>query len=248
MTWTKVIDGPVLRDVPGHLATPGDFRDGDGKPLDGIFGRADDGMVSKVLVSHGHPRFDWRYPKLDLAFDSALVNDLNLYCCVEGWAWEEDSKPMTSDLFSIARVAAGLKPFGVCLLPPGQPHEPVIERYWPGAKKYMLAIQPAQTTKGQFELTFARPEPFAELFDLERFAHDWRRLIEASPRSRPTEGELDQAMATLRRKQVREYIDGYDYKNPPSLAQMIIVGLLFGYPLGATAGLFFSPPTPPGAG
>jgi hypothetical protein len=149
---------------------------------------------------------------------------------------------MDSDLFSIVRVAVGLKPFGVCLLPPGQGHEEVVKRFWPGIEACSLAVQPAATTTGQFELTFARQEPFTELFDLERFAHDWGLLIQASPKSRRTEGELDQAISTLRRRRVRDFMAGYDYKNPPSLAHMILVGLLFGYPLGTTAGMYFSPP------
>jgi hypothetical protein len=243
MVWTKVADGPLLRDVPNDLQAPGDIRDGDGEPLTGIFKQTVEGEETKVLLSHGHARFGWKYPNLNLVFDSPFVNDLNLYCCREGWTWEGESGPMDSDQFSIVRVAAGLKPFGVCLLPPGQPYESVVERYWAGIKTYSLAVQPREYTEaGRFELTLARQEPFAELFDLERFTHDWKRLIEASRQSRRTEGELDQALVALHRLRVQDLKTDYDYKNPPSLAHMIIVGLLFGYPLGTTAGMYFSPP------
>src|SRR5947209_8086050 len=105
MTWAKVIDGPVLQDVNADLAAPGVFRDGEGKPLSGIFARTDQGVETKVLLSHGHVRFGWTYPKLDLVFDSPLVNDRNLYCCVEKWGWADEAGPMDSDLFSVERVA-----------------------------------------------------------------------------------------------------------------------------------------------
>ena len=243
MVWQHVVDGPLLRDVPADLVTAGAVRDQDGRPLTGIFRRAAGDGELKAILSNGHARWVWEYPKIDLVFGSPLVNDVNLYCCREGWAWEGDAGPMTSDLFSVERVAAGLKPFGVCLLPVGEPFQPVIERCSAGIEEYGLAVQPRQFTEtNQYEVTLSRREPFTELFDLSAFTEDWRRLLDASPRSSRTEEQLDQAMGALRRRSVHDFMLGYDYKNPPSLAHMMIVGLLFGYPLETTAGVFFSPP------
>lgn len=246
MTWAKVVEGPLLLNVPERVAEAGNFRDSDDKPLTGIYRLREQEREKKLLLSNGFAFFGWQYPSLDLVFGSPLVNDLNLYCCADGLEWEESGRRMTSDEFSVSRVAAGLKPFGVCLLPPGERHEAILERYSAGIGKYSLAVQPTYYENvGQFEVTLSRRGPFGELFDLGKFSQDWRRLIEASPKTGPVEGELDQAMDILHGKRVEDFGTGYDHKNPPSLAHMIVVGLLFGYPLGTTAGMFFSPPKLP---
>jgi hypothetical protein len=231
---TKLHDGPILTDAPVEAKYFGE----DGSPLTGIFVRDSGPLQTKMIISGGDARFGWTYKKIEGAIYSPLVNDLNLYCCRSAFTWVEDGRPQDAERFSILRVCRKAKPFGSCLVPRNQSLDDL--RALSAESGLMVALYD-YPDHGFHQLFVALPGGFSDHFDLAAFEVEWQRHVEATPAEWLfSRGVLHALVETMAHQRLTDHF-GDDFNQPRSQEELIVSGLLLGYPLETTAAVVIDP-------
>ncbi len=201
----KVSDDPII-DLPHK----GPYRDGDNKTLHGIYIRDRDDTQEKFFVNNGELIRKYIYPIIKTVFQSEMVNDFNLHFCGE-WAWPDiDSKYGLID-----RVRRKKKPMGIYVC--GTRGE--LNRL-----KHTMKYLNLNITKKDKELGFCQKKSLKDLFDLDSLQKDYDNYL----------GRNAIDFKKIADKTLDECIASFDYDNPEDDEELIITGLVFGYPIEST--------------
>ena len=169
----------------------------------------------KLYIQNGNLMRKYKYPRIEQVFTSPLVNDYNLHLC-GGWSWSGVSNDEC-----ITRVLEYAKPMG----------------YLHTDKDYPSMVEDRacviKATSANDEIGYSITGTFGEVFDLDALATDYIHFFEALGNSE-LNNQIYNSIQTLKDLPISRFLGGYDYANPQDMYQLILTGLILGYPIETT--------------
>jgi hypothetical protein len=204
----KVSDDPAI-DLPNK----GEYRDENNNTLHGIYIRDYDNRQEKLFINNGSLMRKYQYPNIRTEFKSENVNDFNLHFCGE-WNWPDvDHKYGLID-----RVRRNLKPMG---------HIVCETRGGLNKLKHTIKYLKLNITTQEKVLGFCQQGTLKDLFDLGPLQKDYFNYL----------GHEAIDIRKIEDKTLDECITSFDYDNPTNEEELIITGLVFGYPIESTVSI-----------
>lgn len=209
----------------------GKYRDENGHGLSGWFVREYRTVKHMLALSNGNLCSRYRFPNVSIPFKSLMHRWENLWH-VGGWnTVAEDGSNVNTHESLFNDVAAGLKPMGFFSGPRDQ-----IERYARRAIELGLprSINAYPWCEGYAELGVCQPGRIGELFDIEAVITSYRLLGNTSWCNFDFLSDDEDKLREVAEHQLCDYLSDWDYANPSSNFDCILVGLLLGFPLEST--------------
>ena len=204
----KVSDDPII-DLPHK----GPYRDEDNNALHGIYIRNQDDTQEKLFINNGDLVRKYIYPNIRTEFKSEMVNDFNLHFCGE-WTWPD----VDYEYGLIDRVRRKKKPMGLYICD---------TRGELNKLKHTIRYLNLNITKKDKELGFCQKGKLKDLFDLDSLQKDYVNYL----------GYKAIDFKKIADKTLDECIASFDYDNPKDDEELIITGLVFGYPIESTVSI-----------
>ena len=204
----KVSDDPII-DLPNK----GPYRDEDNNALHGIYIRNQDDTQEKLFINNGDLVRKYKYPNIRTEFKSEMVNDFNLHFCGE-WTWPD----VDYEYGLIDRVRRKKKPMGLYICD---------TRGELNKLKHTIRYLNLNITKKDKELGFCQKGKLKDLFDLDSLQKDYSVYL----------GYKAIDFKKIADKTLDECIASFDYDNPKDDEELIITGLVFGYPIESTVSI-----------
>jgi len=169
----------------------------------------------------------YKYPKIDSTFESPMLNAFNLHLC-GGWRWPNVN--VKEEILN--RVIQGLKPVGDIV---DEDHN--IERFKQIAEKEGLtfSVYP-HSWKGHKSITICRDGKFNEIFDIEALFSDYCKYFLAI--FKKTKGRYQDFRRRIASCKLSNFLD-FDIGYPNSFSDVIITGLILGYPVWSTVAVMW---------
>jgi hypothetical protein len=209
----KVSDDPII-DLPHK----GPHRDEDNNVLHGIYIRNQDDKQEKLFINNGDLVRKYIYPNIRTEFKSEMVNDFNLHFCGE-WTWPD----VDYEYGLIDRVRRKKKPMGIYICD---------TRGELNKLKHTIRYLNLNITKKDRELGFCQKGTLKDLFDLDSLQKDYVSYL----------GYKAIGFEKIKDKTLDECIAPFDYDNPKNNEELIITGLVFGYPIESTVSIILGNP------
>lgn len=204
-----------------------------GRVLHGVYtlgyGVAPSEYVQTLIINMGNVMNMYKYPVVDRAFSSAMVNWENLHLC-GGWSWRftgdlRKYNNMKDHEITVERVLGGLKPAGT-IYGSLELIEEVAAKVTAAGFLAKHKFRP-NMPKWPYEMMIANPKPFEELFDLDALDADYAKYFKVLGAE-----DITPKFSKLRGKSMADFMDlNIDWCSPVG---MYVVGLILGYPVEST--------------
>lgn len=204
----KVSNDPII-DLPHK----GQYRDEDNNALHGIYIRNLDKTQEKLFINNGSLMRKYVYTNIKAEFRSGLVNDFNLHFCGE-WSWPD----IDYEYGLVDRVRRKKKPMGLFICD---------SRGELNKLKHTIRYLNLNITKKDKDLGFCQKGKLKDLFDLDSLQKDYLNYL----------GYKAIDFKKIEDKTLDECITSFDYNNPEDDEELIITGLVFGYPIESTVSI-----------
>lgn len=178
-----------------------------------------------VMMNMGNVVRTYKYPLIDRAFNSPMVNWENVHLCGRrSWRYTGDLRKyndMTDNDIIVERVLGGLKLAGTVYVSL-EVVEKIKERV--ASAGFFANRKPHPDSAGTYELLIANPKPFEELFDLDALEADYVNYFKAIDAA-----DVTPDFSSLRGKSMADLMDMNISACRPIC--MHIVGLILGHPV-----------------
>lgn len=202
------------------------YIDGHGNPITGIVIKdwfSDKRVYTKIIVNNGHVMRDYTYPHINRTFFSPMVNDDNLHLC-GGWQfhlnWSE----------CLSRVVDGLKPMGFHIVDVDK-KDLYLSYMTQNLDKVEYNVNDNLHIEGKIEIGVSVKGKFKDVFDMDSLLNDYIQYLGNF------EPDLHTLISKLKNEEVSKYLTNFDYANPESIEDLIITGLILGYPIETTVSI-----------
>lgn len=216
------------KDLPIKTPYAGKYRNSDGTVKHGVYLRKYKNTTDKLFINNGHLMRVYKYPNIDCKFSSPKINDYNLHLC-GGWAFRGVNEKEV-----IERVIKGLKPMGIFVTTEVQKWESVCKK---SGLPYLIAPNHF-TTEDHFDIGISCKGTFDENFDLQNLIIDYMEYSDKVKISLPAE-EIGAYILSLKDIQISSYLTS-DYANPNTDQELIVTGLILGYPIETTVSIMWT--------
>lgn len=215
------------KDLPAKTPYAGKYRNLDSTIKHGIYIRKYKHTTDKLFINNGHLMRVYKYPNIDCKFSSPKINDYNLHLC-GGWSFKK-----TNEKETIERVIKSLKPMGFFVTTEVKKWESVCKK-----SKLSYSIVPNHIpTEKHFDIGISCKGTFGENFDLQNLMLDYMAYSEKVKIPLPAE-EIGAYILSLKDVQISSYLTS-DYANPNTDQELIVTGLILGYPIETTVSIMW---------
>jgi hypothetical protein len=222
---------------PPYRPHQGKYRESDGTIMHGVYLREYKNTFHKLFINNGNCMNKYIYPKIESKFHSPMVNDYNLHLC-GGWFFNG-----IKEFECISRVIEGLKPMGFIVTPDKAIHDYWLDICRKSDLPYNSSVILTASTK--YEIGISVNGNFGNVFDLSLLLQDYLNYINtilkcsrANSRSDRVCAEVRKFLLAIRDTNISNYFD-FDYANPSSICEYILVGLMLGYPIETTVSILW---------
>lgn len=190
-----------------------------GEPLHGVFHEVLKNVEHTIVFSNGRRVAFYSYPRIIRSFISPLINDFNLNF-TGGWFYF-DSKEEEYQML-INTVIAKKKPAGFFV---GEEHQ--MRQLNDQARRAGLvtSLHAYPKIKDKWELGIGQNLAFGKTFILENAEIDYAKW------------GLNYNLTSLHDHNISKYLKGFNYAEPFTPFDLVITGLLLGYPIETTAAI-----------
>ena len=214
----KISDDVALLNRP----YAGQYRDENDVPVLGVYIRQNKYTEDKLYINNGNLMAKYKYPRIEREFFSPMVNDYNLHLC-GGWQW-----PNVEDYECLTRVVDGRKPMGFL-----STRKYGVFRNW---LSYCIENElpyVEEEEKERYEIGMCVPGTFDENFNIDILLKDYFSY------TREAHHTIYEVIEDLFLYLVHEQIEIHqyltsDYGNPDTIEELIVTGLILGYPIETT--------------
>ena len=217
----------ISDDAPIEAPYRGKYRNLDGTTKHGVYIRKYRNTIDKLFINNGHSMRIYKYPIIKQKFSSPRINDYNLHLC-GGWAFRRVKSEE-----ALTRVISNLKPMGFLVTKDVEKWEDVCKK-----SGLLYSIVPNHIpTEEFFDIGISCNGTFGSLFDLQNLAADYVNYAIKVQIPFSTE-EVKSFILSLKDIQISSYLTS-DYANPATNQELIINGLILGYPIETTVSIMW---------
>lgn len=196
----------------------------------GVYIRQYKNTTNKLFINDGHLMRLYKYPNIKRKFFSPKINDYNLHLC-GGWAFRGINGEE-----AIIRVITNLKPMGFFITTAVKKWEAICKK---SELPYIITPNHIPTEK-HFNIGISCSGTFGDNFDLQNLAIDY--VTHANKVKTPLSAEkiekIENFISSLKNTAIASYLTS-DYANPYSTEELIITGLILGYPIETTVSILW---------
>ena len=223
---------------------PGRWRDIDGTPLHGVWGKPEpSGRQTVVVANHGHLLLGWQVPTQRWQFTSELVRVSNCALAQVPWLWRRGGRLVSSDPYdaAVGLVLAGRKPAAMA----ASEDEGVADRWAEAALAAGCSVRREETVfdcgpvpRRCWSVDVAVRGTPARRFDLDTLLADYAACLPADAFA-----EVEDAVAALRDCQIADLLEDPDLIMAAAPGELARTGLVLGYHPATTAALILKAPS-----
>lgn len=218
---------------------PGNYREQNDKIQHGIYLRNYKKTIEKLIINNGYLMTKYKYPIIETHFHSPLLNDYNLHLC-GGWQFGN-----IRDEEIISRVINGLKPMGFYVESEDKTEkfQSQLELARNSKLPYVMnRLDDEYEYKGKihystrYEIGISCNGTFNEKFNIDDLIHDYKLYSEKCYKYSDYNGYIKYIvdfLESLRDKEIKEFLN-FDYPNPKTDLDLILDGLILGFPVETT--------------
>jgi len=206
------------------------------------------GWTHTEIRNRGYLMVKYRYPTIERKFSSKLISYDNLHLC---GGWSLDGIKYKDQC--IMRVMKGLKPFGVEIYDTHEEVdkiEKIIKKHIKNDNFKYTIVEREMCGKIYIDVTVASTKRFDKLFKIYGIFDRSGKIVDSLENSlmrcydeylfrkvpKNIYNDVIFCLEQLEGKKVSDYL-GFDYANPYSVEDLVITGLILGYPIETTASL-----------
>lgn len=204
----------------------GKYRDQDGHGLSGLYFREYKKMRHAVVIGNGHFLTRYRYPKIDIPFSSPMHRWDNLFFCGGYSVKLPDGSRFDTNERTVEYVVKGLKPTGFIVVKETEKSR-FIEMV---EDKIDYKVSP-HFWEGYCEIGFANKGRLKDLFNIEELINSYKLLNKEMGYEMHEPNILK--LKEVSNQELKDFLN-YDYAHPVYTIDLMIVGLILGYPLEST--------------
>jgi hypothetical protein len=220
---------PILEESIPNLPYKGRYRTLSNASLNGIYQRNCGKFNERLFIGNGHCHHTYRYPIILKTFHSPLINDYNLNFC-NGWFMPRSKNREDLDTEFLFRVIDRKKPIAFIS---GDKHK--IDRMQGMAEEFDCLTSISQRST-YWEIGVSRPETFRQLFDLDALKSDYQKYAQKLEITNP---EWKTFYSKIQDKTLADFLT-FDYMGSKKNSDVIITGLILGYPIYSTASVMWT--------
>lgn len=211
-------------DLPVKILYSGKYRNSNGSIKHGVYLRKYKNTINKLFINDGHLMSLYRYPNINCKFSSSKINDYNLHLC-GGWSFKDVNREE-----AIIRVINDLKPMGFLVTTEVEKWKDICEK-----SKLDFIIKPNHIpTEKHFDIGISCKGTFEENFDIKTLIEDYINYL-GLIKFQSTQ-EISNFILSLKNTKISYYLNS-NYTNPESIQDIIITGLILGYPIETTVSI-----------
>lgn len=212
----------IDEDIPIEKSYVGRYKNPDGTAMHGIYLRKYKHNTEKLFINNGYLMRLYKYPNIEPLFYSPMVNDYNLHLC-GGWSFRGVHRKE-----AITRVINGAKPMGFLVTTEVEEWEQVCI----GSGLSYQIVPNHIPTENHFDIGISCGGTFAENFNLQNLNDDYTNYFHKIDYPWLIEN-VNNFILQLGDKLVSSYLDS-DYANPYTIEELMVTGLILGYPIETT--------------
>lgn len=205
----------------------GRHRNEQGLGLSGFYRRDYRKSSEMLILQNGWLMIKYKYPRIEIPFKSPMHNWRNILYCGGFSLNDENGEPLWTREKLFKAIASRKKPVGFIVI------EKKDEAFYLENARLNGLIYKKQKPDmmGKMEIGFANSGTFNDHFSLTDLIDSY--LIMADASSLELFIELKKILS-LKNKKLSFFLDGYDYANPKTEYELILTGLILGYPIEST--------------
>lgn len=202
----------------------GRIRNEKGLALSGFRKKIGKKHITMQVVNCGHILANYRYPRVNIPFQSEMVRWKNLLFC-GGYAVNgENNEHIWNNDNLLQAVIEGKKPIGFLSSN---------EEYINSIKRKGLPFKINEDPIGNENLGVSQIGTFSNHFDLEALIKSYQILSKIDGYTILDKWE-EQKIYHLANQSFSDYLFSYDYLNPKSVYEFVLTGLILGFPIEST--------------
>jgi len=205
----------------------GRYKNFDGTTKHGIYIRKYKNTTDKLFINNGNLMRLYKYPNINRRFSSPKINDYNLHLC-GGWTFTNIKEEEV-----ITRVIDGFKPMGFFITDKIKKWKNICEK---SGLSYL--IEPNHIpTEDYYNIGISSKGTFDENFNLQNLIIDYTNYSKQTKTLLPTK-KIENFILSLKNIEIESYLT-FDYANPTCDQDIIVTGLILGYPIETTVSIMW---------
>jgi len=206
------------------------YRDSAGHRIGGTFVETVKNMTRMYIIHQGWPHISYIYPNVDIPFKSPMVRWRNLFYCGGFGVHGSEDEDLSSDINLVKDIVNGLKPMGFAFIRPEQLEE--CKRLLEKSKlKYFITHDSLPNGYKYYNIAMCQDITFGEAFDVEAFLKSYKNMQTSIGYS----FELDEGyFRFLKNYRLSHWLKDWNYAHPRDTTELMLTGLLLGYPIEST--------------
>ncbi len=201
-------------------------------PLHGVYIQKVGNLQEKLFINKGYLMRCYKYPLIERLFKSKLINDYNLHFC-GGWFWHN-----VNIMDGVFRVMNCVKPIGFFHCKNKEAYEMFIYMLSDKDREKLNSVTHFYNSEKK-EIAISVNGTLADNFNLDALIKDYYSYAKYLNIDIEEVNEIKEVIYHLRDLELSEFLYKYDYVNPATDIDLVITGLILGYPIETTVSIIW---------